>query len=362
VYDRFYKIRDWIKKYERHLSSLALISGFIIDALTLKRVDTLYENAVILCYFTLITIGILTLNLVEARKLAGLWWQRISPFLPLLIQFAFGGLFSGFTIFYFRSGSVASSWPFILVLVALLFGNEFFKRQYSRLVFQVTIFFVSLFFFTIFFIPILVNDMGSWVFILSGATAVALITIFVYVLSVFVPERIHQNRRYLVISIATFFIAINLLYFTNLIPPIPLSLKNAGVYHEIVRTPDGYTATEEVLSQWNSWQFFENIHIKEGEPLYVYSAVFAPHNLKTGVVHNWRYFDDEEGRWVSVSKIPYTIVGGTDRGHRGYSMKTNLKEGAWTVNVETVRGQVIGRITFEVVFDDQEPPTRVKTL
>jgi hypothetical protein len=362
VYERVYKIRDWVKKYERHLSSFALLSGFIIDALTMKRVDTLFENVVLIGYFLIIACGITLLNLIEARKLQASWWQRISPFFPLLIQFAFGGLFSGFTIFYFRSGSIVASWPFIIILVALLFGNEFLKRQYSRLVFQVTIFFVSLFFFTIFFVPVLINAMGPWVFILSGVTAALLIGLFIYFLTLLVPERMYQNKKYIFISIGSVFAVINLLYFTNLIPPIPLSLKDVGVYHEITRSSNGYVVREERLSQLESWEFFEDMHIHPGDPLYVYSAVFAPHNLKTEVVHNWRHFDEVEGRWVSVSRIPYTIVGGTDRGHRGYTVKHNLTEGEWTVNVETARGQVIGRITFEVVYDDGVPEFEEKIL
>jgi hypothetical protein len=204
--------------------------------------------------------------------------------------------------------------------------------------------------------------MGPWVFILSGLTAVALISLFIYFLTLLIPERMYQNRRHLIISIAVFFGVMNLLYFTNLIPPIPLSLKDAGVYHSLVRTEGGYKVTEQRLSQLKSWEFFEDMRVKPGSPLYVYSAVFAPNNLQAQVVHNWRHFDEKEGRWVSVSRIPFTIVGGTDRGHRGYTMKSNLEEGEWTVNVETVRGQVIGRITFEVIFDEEEPPFIEKTL
>jgi hypothetical protein len=107
---------------------------------------------------------------------------------------------------------------------------------------------------------------------------------------------------------------------------------------------------------------FENIHIQKGQPLFVYGAVFAPKNLSTTVVHNWRRFDSKIGRWVSVSRIPYTVIGGIDRGYRGYTQKSNLEEGRWTVNVETDRGQVIGRITFEVVYDNKTPTLVQKTL
>jgi hypothetical protein len=236
------------------------------------------------------------------------------------------------------------------------------KRQYTRLVFQITLLFVALFFFTIFFVPVLANSMGPWIFILSGLLALALVGLFVSLLSRLVTERIHQSRKFIIYSVVSVYLLINLLYFTNLIPPIPLSLKDAGVYHSISRSGTGYTAQEEVHSGFAALQFFENIHIKEGDPLYVYSAVFAPNNIRTEVVHHWKYFDEGAGKWLSITKIPYTIVGGTDRGHRGYSMKSNLMEGEWTVNIETTRGQVIGRVTFEVVYDNGTPRLKEKSL
>ncbi len=356
------KFIDWLRRYERHVSSGALVSGFIIDALTLKRIDLLFENAVLISYFILVATGILALNVIEVRQYSGPFVRKILRILPIMIQFAFGGLFSGFTIFYFRSGSLAASWPFIIILVSLLLGNELLKRQYERLVFQITVFFISLFFFTIFFVPVVVDQMGPWIFMLSGVTALILITIFIFILFHFIPGRISQSKKYLKYSIVSTFAIINVLYFTNLIPPIPLSLKSVGVYHDLSQTPVGYVALEEKRTYLQSLQFFDNVHLVSGRPLYVYSAIFAPTNIKTEVVHHWKYFDESLNRWVTANRIPYTIVGGNDRGHRGYSVKTNLAQGEWSVDVETPRGQVIGRITFEIIYVKEVPVLVEKLL
>lgn len=358
----FYRIKNWVTRHERKLSSLALFAGFILDALTLRRIDNLYENSVFLFYFVLISVSIVLINYIEAGKYENEWVGRLHPFLLLFIQFAFGGLFSGFSIFYFRSGSLLSSWPFIVILFALLIGNERLRKQYERLVYQVSFLFLALFFFTIFAVPVLVNRMGSFVFVLSGVIAVLLVTAFVYLLNRVVPDRVEKSIRPIIYSITVLFLFVNVLYFTNLIPPIPLSLKDAGVYHAIQRVDDKYIVQEEDQSIFGSMQIFENIHVQKGVPLFVYSSVFAPDNLKTTVVHNWKFFDSEAGRWVSMSKIPYTVIGGTDRGYRGYTKKANLQEGQWTVNIETERGQVIGRVTFEVVYDDDLPDLVEKTL
>ncbi|HLP43937.1 MAG TPA: DUF2914 domain-containing protein [Candidatus Nanoarchaeia archaeon] len=358
----FYRIKNWVTKHERKLSSLALFAGFILDALTLRRIDNLYENGVFITYFLIICFSIFLINYIEAGKYENEWVGRLHPFLLLLIQFAFGGLFSGFSIFYFRSGSLLSSWPFIIILFGLLIGNERLRKQYERLVYQVSFLFLALFFFAIFAVPVLVNRMGSFVFVLSGVIALLLVTAFVYLLNRVVPDRVEKSIRPIIYSITVLFLLVNVLYFTNLIPPIPLSLKDAGVYHAIQRIDDKYIVQEEDQSIFGSMQIFENIHIRKGVPLFVYSSVFAPNNLTTTVVHNWKFFDSETNRWVSVSKIPYTVIGGPDRGYRGYTKKANLQEGQWTVNIETERGQVIGRVTFEVVYDDDEPRLVEKVL
>jgi hypothetical protein len=335
------------------LATLALFSGFVVDALTLRRIDNLYENAVFLSYFLIIGFSVIAINYIEAGRYEREWVGRTHPFLLLFIQFAFGGLFSGFSIFYFRSGSLISSWPFLVILLALLIGNDRLRKQYERLTLQVSLLFVALFFFTIFAVPVFLGRMGPLIFALSGFVTLVLVAGFVYFLSHLVPERVERSQRPIIYSVASIFLAVNLLYFTNLIPPIPLSLKDAGVYHSIQRAGGGYIAEKEDRTFISGLQVFEDFHVNRGEPLYVYSAVFAPTNISIKVVHNWKRFDSKTNRWVSVDRIPYTVIGGSDRGYRGYTRKSNLEEGKWTVNVETERGQVIGRTTFEVVHSDQ---------
>ncbi len=358
----FKKVKNWIGRHERKLASLALFLGFILDALTLRRIDNLYENAVFAFYFLIVGFSIFAINYIEAGKYEREWVGRTHPFLLLLTQFAFGGLFSAFSVFYFRSGSLLSSWPFILILFALLVGNDHLRKQYERLIFQISLLFVSVFFFAIFAVPVVLNRMGPIIFVMSGVIALAFVIVFVYVLGRFVPERVMQSKRSLMYSVSFIFLFINVLYFTNLIPPIPLSLKNVGVYHSIQYTGSKYIVEEEQTAGLLALRIFKNIHIKKGEPVYVYSAVFAPDNISTTVVHNWRYFDSKTDSWISVSRIPYTVIGGVDRGYRGYTKKSNLAEGLWRVNIETSRGQVLGRVTFEVVYDTSSPQLVEKVI
>lgn len=351
------KLRDiyeWIRRNDRYLSAGALLSGFVIDTLTLRRVDLPLENIVMLSYFGIVAAGIIVLHVHDSRKSSRVLIQRVVSLIPLIIQFAFGALFSGFTVFYFRSGSLATSWPMIAILVGLLISNELLRRHYARLVLQVSILFTAAFFFFIFFIPVLLGRMGPWIFVLSSIAALASITIFVGILAYFVPRHVRESRRFITYSIGVIFVLVHILYFSNAIPPIPLSLKEAGVYHSLIKTAHGYVGFREESSRWAWLDIFENVHLVEGQALYVYSSVFAPTDIDVEVVHHWKYFDEVTNRWRSINKIPYTIVGGNDRGYRGYSMKQNLLPGNWEVAVETSRGQVIGRILFEISYVENQ--------
>ncbi len=155
---------------------------------------------------------------------------------------------------------------------------------------------------------------------------------------------------------------VNILYFTNLIPPIPLSLKDAGMYHSISRDGDGnYVLSYEDLGWRKYFQMFPIFTEVYGEPVYAFSAIFSPSNLNTTIVHEWEWFDETQGRWVSESKVELPLIGGRDGGFRTYSVQLNLQPGTWRVNVETERGQVIGRLRFTIKETSMDVPLLTET-
>src|SRR4051812_48523517 len=119
------RLRTWYGRYERPISSLSLISGFIFEAVTLERVDLFLENFWIIVHLAIAGAAILLLNLndqelhselakSEPNKEKILKKERIHFWLLLITQFGFGGLLSTFIVFYFRSASLIQSWPFML--------------------------------------------------------------------------------------------------------------------------------------------------------------------------------------------------------------------------------------------------------
>jgi hypothetical protein len=141
----------------------------------------------------------------------------------------------------------------------------------------------------------------------------------------------------------------NLFYFTDILPPLPLALSNVGVYHAIKRTGNVYTAASEPQpASWMSGFAKPVMHMAPGEPIAVYGAVFAPIKLSTRISHRWQWYDPARKRWVTQSVVSYAISGGREGGYRGYTIKTKPKPGDWRVDIDTIDGRLIGRITFDI--------------
>ncbi len=342
----FSTTKDFFITHERTLSWAALATGFIVDSLTLSRIDLWLDNIILSSYLFIAGMSIVLIHHLKVSS-------RVQLFLPYTLQYAFGGLFSGFIIFYSRSGTLIENWPFLIILITLLFGNEFFKEKYKKYVFHVSIYFIALFSFFIFFIPVLIGKMGPFIFILSGAVSLIFIILLITLIENKKKEENENHRRYVYTSVISIYILFTLLYFTNSIPPIPLSLKNIGVYSSVERVQNNYILLKE-KNKWFSIEIPKRVHITKESSLYVYSSIFAPTKITEPISHIWLYKTDDG--WEKQSTIPFSISGGRDEGYRGYTMKESLREGLWKVEVRTERGQLIGRETFLLIYRDTLPP------
>ena len=105
------------------------------------------------------------------------------------MQFFFGGILSVYLVFYFRSGTIATSWPFLLILALAFIANESLKRHYARLSFQIALLFLAFYSFAIYLMPILLHEISARVFLISGAVSLTAIGIIIIILAVFSRER-----------------------------------------------------------------------------------------------------------------------------------------------------------------------------
>ena len=349
-------IYDWYGRFERPVSSLSLLGGFVFDALTLRRLDTLWENFWILGHLLIIAVFIVLIHVKENKdkdeqnpSKAHFWFVNI-------LQFFFGGTLSVYLVFYFRSADIFVTWPFIAILAVAFMANESMKRHYVRFSFQIGLFFLSLYSFFFFLLPVLIHRLGTDVFLMSGLLSLIVIMVFISVIFYFAREKFVKDKMMVITVVLIIFGAVNLLYFTRLIPPIPLSLKDAGVYHSIEKNSDGnYEVQYEDYGLKGYFTLYPDFHETDSSPVYAYSAIFSPSDLNLSILHEWQHYDEDLKSWVTESTVRLPVVGGREDGFRTYSFGNNLLPGKWRINIETEQGHVIGRVRFQIVKADKEP-------
>lgn len=342
-------IRNFYGRFERPISSLSLISGFIFDIITLKRVDTLWENIWILGHLLIIGIFIILIHAKDSAEgdeanpsKAHFWYVNI-------LQFFFGGILSTYLVFYFRSADLFSTWPFILILLLAFIANESFKRHFVRLSFQISLFFLSIYSFMIFLVPIVLHRIGDWVFVFSGILSLIIIWVFLRILFSFIKEN-KKNKKAITLIISGIFILVNFLYLTNMIPPMPLSLKDAGVYYNITKNSEGNYELMYENTGWKKYfQLYPDFNKVASTPVYVFSAIFSPKNLNLNIIHEWQHYNEATKEWQTESVVNLPVVGGRDGGFRTYSMRSNISAGKWRVNIKTNTGKTIGHLRFNII-------------
>lgn len=334
----------------RHWLTIAFIGGFSTDLLLLNQVDNIIDNSILFFYIILAMGSILMLYAAVSGKLSEEMNQRGRTYAPLTMQYAFGGLLSGMLIFYGRSASLADSWFFLFIIVTIIYLNETVRDRAGRLVLTLSMFFVGLFSYVVLVIPVLLGRMGEWIFLGSGGLALLVMYGFLRLLRRIIPNFLEMQMKVVVFSIGTIFAVLNFLYFWNIIPPIPLSIKDIGIYHSVVRFENGeYQLKYEEGKWWQPWKRSDTVfHPEVGGNVFCFARVFTPTRLSTDIYHLWEYYDEERGEWVEHSRINYPIHGGRTDGWRGYTQIANFKDGKWRCSVETERGQVLGREKFRI--------------
>ena len=347
---RISRLREWYERYEKRLSIASLVGGFIVDSLTLQRIDNLYDNLWIAFNLFVSAICIVILSRQNFKRSTANSKDPEGFLLPNVLQFSFGALFGSIFVFYLRSSTISATWPFIVVLLLAILFNEFFQKRYSRLAFRLSFLYFALFSFSIFILPILLNKISASIFILSGISSLIVIWLFIRLMARIIGEAFLSEKTHIWAVIWVVFFGVNLLYFTNSIPPIPLSLKEAHIYYQIEKDAQGeYRFVGEARGVSDYFTLYPKLYWQAGEALNAYTAIFAPGSINLDIYHDWQYQNDQ-GEWITATRIPLHLTGGRAEGFRTYSTKYNFTPGRWRVDVKTPRGQIIGRINFDLVL------------
>jgi hypothetical protein len=348
------KIRTYIKdfhfKYAHLALPIALLGGFFIDTLTLNQIDQVFDNAILITHLIIVAITISLLFTEETKIGSRILNERRKKIFQTLMALSFGSLFSGFIIFYTRSGSLVTSWPFIIPMLLLMLGTEFKKHYFQKSALQIIVFYLALLAWANFFIPVVFKKIGSLMFILGTVVSTLIIFLFIEFLRFLNKRQLKKYEKYITLRIIFIFILFNVLYFARIIPPVPLSLKFKAVYYDIEKRDNHYYAQYEKTAWYNIINKREKtMYWQQGEDIYVFTQVFAPTQIGTSIYHVWEYYDDIKRSWVESDRIEIPIQGGRQGGYRGYSKKENLSYTQWRVRTQTQEKQNLGMIRFNLI-------------
>jgi len=336
-------------------------AGVTYDTVTLTRIDRLTDNLILLLYLSLLGLLIILTGRADLAR-AGLpgvsteppaaapLLERTLPYFPHAVQFLLGGLFSAYAIFYSQSASLTGTAVFFAVLVGFLVANELFKDRLTNLRLLVGLFALVCFSFLTFFLPVLTGIMNTPMFLLGALCSLA--AVYWVIRQVYRDHPGKTTREMALTGAPAAGLVVILIgfYFLHWIPPVPLSLKFGGIYHQVGKQ-DGVYRLGFARGDWYEFWKRSDDPFRGAGPASCFTAVFAPVALQTTVVHHWQY--RPAGRsgaiFQTTDRIPLAIAGGREDGYRGYTTKSKLDPGEWRVDVETKDGRVIGRIGFHVV-------------
>jgi len=356
IQSHYQRVKAFYKKYESFFMPALIIWGFIFHYITFKVISISEVLTLVSAYMGLGTLVIVFMHLYDMGRMPQ-FLRYVRLFSPLLLQFSLGSMIGGVFIFYWFSGSIFVSWPFILLVVALIIGLEIYKHYLENPIVQFGLFNFASFLFLAVALPFVFTSIDPALFMAAGWISLLFVLFLVYL---FRNSPTIIDRKYKILTVnVVIFIVMNTFYFANLIPPVPLSIREERVYHDVHRSGNDYLVEAEPETFWQKLELHPTIHLAPNQIAYIYSSIYSPTDLDTDIIHDWQHYDDSAKKWISVSKVSFHVLGGRQEGYRGYSYKSHVEAGSWRVYTETVRGQILGRYQFTVQLVD-EPPTVVQ--
>jgi len=348
-------IVSYFRAHKHRLATVALIFGFFVDLITFRNLNLTYALFLLSAHLFIVAFTMLILSVPFRRRDS--FFTKVREWLPVLQQYSTGNLLSAFLILYSASGSLAASWPFLALVALAAIGNETLKLEKYRLPFHTSLFFLNLILFSALASPILSRSISAATFLLSIFVASIIFFLFQKILRLASCAALYEHGSRITRGAALIIVLTSALYFTNTIPPIPLTLKNADFYYSVERAGDEYRARDEARTRFEKYVSFspKKLRLTSGDDAYLYTAVFIPARLGTTVVHRWQYWSEKADAWVTKNTVQFPIAGGRAAGYRGFSLTENPTPGRWRVSVETARGQTLGRIYLFVERAAQAP-------
>lgn len=359
----------WTQKFttfkQKHVAKLDItffICGFIFDAWIVAHPDeplVIFQQALYLCIIALLIHYELLFRLEKWHP--SNFSTKIWPYQNFALHFCLGTLLNVYSLFYIKSASLFSSVVFLFLMIVMIFMNELpFIKKAKKVNLKVGLYSICLFSFFSILYPLIFGFIGLVPFSFSVLSTLAILLIQLQCLRNQVTEpgvlfhAIFAPVVTVVVIFATFF-------FLGLIPPVPLSVKDQGIYHKLEKRDSHYYLYAE-MNEDSFWNFGKStFHAEPGDKIYFYSQIFSPARISDKLIVHW-FKKDNAGNWENMDQVPVTIKGGREEGFRAFTYKTNYDAGEWKILVETSNGVEISRLYFNVVKVDQAPSRTFKVL
>ena len=352
---QFKRVESFYWRYQKYQPVLTFFAGFLWDSFTLTRIDRLRDNLILALYLILVLSFVILSNLQAKGLLAkNPRLLKYADYYPAGMQFFLGSLFSAYVVFYFQSASFSKNLLFVGLLVSMMVAVEVFKRRLGNLYLQLAMCQLVSHSFFAFLFPILLGRMGYDLFLWAGLfSGLLVILIWAFFFQAGVITR--DKELYLGIGLVLLmFSGLAGLYRANLIPPVPLSLKHAGIYHSWEIKGDQYKLGFEPAPWYQFWRESDRpFHYAPGDQMVAFFALYAPIGLVEEVSTRWFWYDTIQAQWVFIEQRKVTIIGGRPSGWRNVHQKTKTEPGQWRVELVARENRLIGEVNFEVKLVNQ---------
>lgn len=333
-----------------HTTTILFVAGFIFDMVMLPDIDHALTRYLGGAHLLIVATLIMFREWVVSQNTASESERKWYSFASFGIAFSSGAALSFVCVYALRAATFSVSWPLFVLLFICIIANEFVNTHGFRFSLDVGVLLLATLFYIIFNTPVVLKVQNDWIFAVSLVASTIVSYVYVYFLK-FCSEsaRYETPRLYaLAVGIPMF---VGMLYFLNVIPAVPLSLKSAGSYHHIDHTEGGeFIALAESDTRLLS-KYRTTVHhmMDTDDAVYFFSNIETPAELTAPISHIWEHYDETTRMWVVSTVIAFGIEGGREDGYRAYSKKENISEGLWRVTVKIGGNRVIGREKFRII-------------
>lgn len=286
---------------------------------------------------------------------------KIWPYQNFALHFCLGTLLNVYSLFYIKSASLFSSIIFLLLMIVMIFLNELpFVKKSEKVNLKVGLYSICLFSFFSIVYPLIFGFIGLIPFCFSVLSTIGILLVQLKMLKNLVTEPgVLFNAIFA--PVVTVVIIFTTFFFLGLIPPVPLSVKEQGVYHKLEKRDSHYYLYAE-MDDNSFWNFGKTtFHAEPNDKIYFYSQIFSPGRISDKVIVHW-FRKNNMGDWENMDQVPVAVKGGREEGFRAFTFKSNFDAGEWKILVETSSGAEISRLYFDVVKVPQAASRTFKVL